>query len=114
MHSHGANYVNSVHWAAVLDSISELKDQYEREEEARMLATSSHVPRDSPGPRLLYEPVHATKDDVLASIPARSVVDRMVAQYFNGQGATPPVLHSGQFLREARYRRILISKLPGG
>lgn len=104
LHSHGvgANYIGSVHWAAVLDSISELRDHYEEEEEARMLATSDHVLRQSPGPRLLYEPVPATKADILASIPARPVVDRMVARYFNAQGVLPGILHSGHFLREVR------------
>ena len=91
MHSHGANYVSSVHWAAVLDSISELKDHYEKEEEARMLATSDYIPLHSPGPRLLYEPVQATKADILASVPARPVVDRMVARYFNAQGVAPGI-----------------------
>ncbi|KAF9768356.1 hypothetical protein IL306_014357 [Fusarium sp. DS 682] len=82
LHSHGvgASYVGSVHWAAVLDSISELRDHYEEEEEARMLATNDHVLLQSPGPRLLYEPVQTTKADLLASIPARPVVDRMVAR----------------------------------
>ena len=88
-HSHGANYVSSVHWAAVLDSISELKDHYGKEEEARMLASSDCVPSYGPGPRLLYEPVQATKADILATIPARPVVDRMVARYFNTQGVAP-------------------------
>ncbi|RAK95572.1 fungal specific transcription factor domain-containing protein [Aspergillus ibericus CBS 121593] len=99
LHSHGANYVGSVHWAAVLDSISELRDHYEEEEEARMLA-GDHVLRPSPGPRLLYEPVQDTKADLLAAIPARPVVDRMVARYFNAQGVVPEILHSGHFLRE--------------
>ncbi|KAF4989255.1 hypothetical protein FDECE_14781, partial [Fusarium decemcellulare] len=82
LHSHGvgASYVGSVHWAAVLESISELRDHYEEEEEARMLATNDHVLLQSPGPRLLYEPVQTTKADLLASIPARPVVDRMVAR----------------------------------
>ncbi|PWY80761.1 fungal-specific transcription factor domain protein [Aspergillus sclerotioniger CBS 115572] len=98
LHSHGANYVGSVHWAAVLDSISELREHYE-EEEARMLV-SGHVLRPSPGPRLLYEPVHDTKADLLAAIPVRPVVDRMVARYFNAQGVIPEILHRGRFLRE--------------
>ncbi|KAJ9131677.1 Fungal specific transcription factor domain protein [Pleurostoma richardsiae] len=99
MHSHPANYVGSVHWAAVLDSISELRDHYEEEEEARILATSDCVPRNSP--RLLYEPVQATKADILALIPARPVVDRIVARYFNAQSTTPlSMLHSVHFLRE--------------
>lgn len=104
LHSHGvgASYVGSVHWAAVLDSISELRDHYEEEEEARMLATSDHVLLQSPGPRLLYEPIQATKAHLLASIPARPVVDRMVARYFNAEGVVPAILHSGHFLREVR------------
>lgn len=94
VHSHGANYVGSVHWAAVLDSISELKNHYEKEEEARMLATTSDYAPNcsysySPGPRLLYGPVLATRADILASIPARPVVDRMIARYFNAQGIAP-------------------------
>ncbi|UKZ84123.1 uncharacterized protein TrAFT101_000046 [Trichoderma asperellum] len=99
-HGIGASYVGSVHWAAVLESISELRDHYEEEEEARMLATSDHVLLQCPGPRLLYEPVQATKAHLLASIPARPVVDRMVARYFNAQGVVPGILHSGHFLRE--------------
>lgn len=111
LHSHGANYVGSVHWAAVLDSISELRDHYEEEEEARMLATSDNaLLLHSRGPRLLYEPVQATKADLLASIPARPVVDRMLARYFNAQGLVPEILHRGHFLREVR--RLLCVFLP--
>ncbi|KAF5578773.1 hypothetical protein FPCIR_11425 [Fusarium pseudocircinatum] len=99
-HGVGASYVGSVHWAAVLDSISELRDHYEQEEEARLLATNDHVLLQSPGPRLLYEPVHITKADLLVSIPPRPVVDRLVARYFNTQGVIPNILHSGNFLQE--------------
>ena len=102
LHSHGTNYVGSFHWAAVLDSISELRDHYEEEEEARLLAANDHVLHESPGPRLLYEPVQTTKADLLAAIPARPAVDRMVARYFNAQGVVPEILHSGHFLREVR------------
>jgi hypothetical protein len=89
LHSNGTNYVSSVHWAAILDSISELNDTYETEREAAMLASAAYVPHRSPGPRLLYEPVQATKDEIIASIPARPVVDRMIARYFNTQGVAP-------------------------
>ncbi|KAF5614182.1 uncharacterized protein FSUBG_62 [Fusarium subglutinans] len=99
-HVVSASYVGSVHWAAVLDSISELKDHYEEEEESRMLDTNDHVLLQSPGPRLLYEPVHTTKADLLASIPPRPVVDRLVARYFITQGVVPSILHSGHFLQE--------------
>ncbi|KAJ4417877.1 hypothetical protein N0V82_005934 [Gnomoniopsis sp. IMI 355080] len=90
VHSLGENYVSSVHWSAVLDSISELKDQYDKEETARVLA-NSESPRHKSGPRLLYEPVHATKSEILATIPARPIVDRLIARYFNAQGVAPVV-----------------------
>ncbi|KAF4436383.1 hypothetical protein FACUT_6477 [Fusarium acutatum] len=96
----GTSYVGSVHWAAVLESITELRDHYEEEEEARVLATNEHVLLQSPGPRLLYELVHTTKADLLTSIPARPIVDRMVARYFNTQGVVPSILHSRHFLQE--------------
>jgi hypothetical protein len=90
MHSHGTKYVSSVHWAAVLESVSELKDQYEkeREEEPWMEAANAYGPMYSPGPRLLYEPVHVTKEDMLALVPARPLVDRMISRYFNLFGMT--------------------------
>jgi len=93
LHSHGANYVGGVHWAAILDSISELNDTYETEREAAVLTSSDYVPHSSPGPRLLYEPVQATKDEIISSIPARAVVDRMVARYFNTQDVAPGTVH---------------------
>lgn len=102
LHAHGANYVGSVHWAAVLDSISELREHYEEEEEARLLATAEPASHFAPGPRLLYEPLQLTKADILSSLPARPVVDRMVARYFNAQGVAPEILHRGHFLREVR------------
>ena len=92
MRLHGVKYVGSLHWAAVLDSISEINDLYEAEGEVRSLATSDYMPHYSPGPRLLYEPVQATKDEILNSIPIRAVVDRMVARYFNNQGVAPGIL----------------------
>lgn len=103
LNSHGTQYVGRVHWAAVLDSISELRHHYEKEEEARMLVANDHVLRGGSGPRLLYEPVQSTKAELLASIPPRPVMDRMVARYFNAQGVAPAVLHSVQFPQEVRY-----------
>lgn len=87
---HGINYISSVHWAAILDSISELNETYETERHAAMLGSiNEDLPSQNPTPRLLYEPVHATKDDIISSIPNRAVVDRMVARYFNIQGVAP-------------------------
>lgn len=91
IHSHGANYVGSAHWAAVLDSVSDLKGRYEMEEEARMMAAAEPSQHDSPGPRLLYEPVQITKAGIIASLPARPIVDRLVSRYFNAMGQAPGI-----------------------
>ncbi|KAJ5992521.1 fungal-specific transcription factor domain protein [Penicillium sp. IBT 35674x] len=100
-HSHGAEYVGSAHWAAVLDSISELKDHYEEEEEARMPVSNDRMPYRSSGPLLLYQPVKVTKVEILASMPARPVVDRLIARYFFLRDTAPlPVLHNKAFLAE--------------
>ncbi|KAF8853621.1 hypothetical protein BDZ45DRAFT_67893 [Acephala macrosclerotiorum] len=95
-----SSYVGSAHWAAVLDSISELKDHFEREEETRRLVkevdeTESH----SNWPQLLYGCPQVTKAEILSSIPTRREVDRLVSRYF-AIDIAPGVLHSGQFLRE--------------
>lgn len=87
-------YFSSVHWAAVLDSASGLKNQQEKEEEEQNRDRSSELVCSEAvlGPRLLYEPVGASREDIIASIPARPVVDRMVARYFNVHGVTPGLL----------------------
>ena len=87
----GANYVGSAHWAAVLDGIAELKDHLDNEESHH----SDYQGADPPcpqvtGPQLLYGcPKPADKDEILSSIPARSVVDRLVSRYFNSFEMSP-------------------------
>lgn len=87
----GASYVNSAHWAAVLDRIVELKDHFEKEEETQVARRVSDPPYpDSTGPQLLYGcPQYATKEEILASVPARPVVDRLVSRYFNSFDMSP-------------------------
>ncbi|KAF4626663.1 hypothetical protein G7Y89_g11495 [Cudoniella acicularis] len=96
-----ANYVGSSHWAAVLDSIAELKEHFEQEEEIRNMATdfnpSNFVP--SSWPQLLYSCQRVTKAEILSSIPPRRAADRLVSRYFTLDIASG-VFHSGQFLRE--------------
>ena len=77
-------YVSSSHWAAILDSIAELKDHFEKEEEIRCTATNFQ-----PGntvhpswPQLLYSHQQVTKADILTSIPTRRIADSLVSRYF--------------------------------
>ena len=97
-----ARYVSSAHWAAVLDGIAELKDHFDNEEAAHPDRTPSDLPSvESTGPQLLYGGVKAaTKEEILASIPARPVVDRLVSRYFNSFEMSP-----GQFIYHTPTRR---------
>lgn len=96
----GASYVNSAHWAAVLDGIAELKGHFEEEEEEEeqdvehMGNQSAHLeatPAPGPsGPQLLYGcPPTVTKEEILASMPPRPVVDQLVSCYFNSFEMSP-------------------------
>lgn len=78
-----ANYVGSSHWASVLDSISELKENVEQQEEIRNMSTdfNPHNPVHSSSPRLLYGCQQATKSEIISSIPPRRAADRLVSRY---------------------------------
>jgi hypothetical protein len=74
------NYVGSSHWAAVLNSISELKGNVE-EEEIRSIETHPQNPVSSSLPGLLYGCQRATKAEILSSMPPRRAADRLVSRY---------------------------------
>lgn len=86
MGSTGTSYVGSAHWSAILDSITELKNDLELTDE-----DEADVPRPyCPGPQLLYGYAgQVSKNVVLGSIPPRQVVDRLVSRYFNALDMAP-------------------------
>lgn len=87
----GASYVNGAHWAAVLDGIAELRDHFENEEETSRQPSNLSFPESlSTGPQLLCGGTKVvTKEEILASIPPRPVVDRLVSRYFNSFEMSP-------------------------
>lgn len=85
-----SSYVNSVHWVAVLDGIAELKDYFETEEKQHTRQVSDPPRSGITGPQLLFGcPQYTTKADILASVPQRSEVDRLVSCYFNSFDMSP-------------------------
>lgn len=81
----GVSYVSSAHWAAVLDSIAELRTHFAQED-----ATNSRLPDpveplvNFPKPRLLYySPLLDSRASILDAIPSRHVADRLISRYFN-------------------------------
>lgn len=80
----GSSYVGSSHWAAVLGGIAELKDLFEEEEPH--VTRNAHNPlfNDATGPQLLCgSPQYASKEEILAAVPERSVADRLLSSFFN-------------------------------
>jgi hypothetical protein len=74
----GSSYVQSAHWEAILTKIKGLKED---------LVTDSKVPL---GSHLFYGPNrHATRDEILAAVPPRPVVDRLMALHFDSHIITP-------------------------
>ncbi|KAH8707654.1 fungal-specific transcription factor domain protein [Phaeosphaeriaceae sp. PMI808] len=96
------NYVGSSHWAAILDSIVELRNHFAQEEGALDQTPDPVLPPTSfPKPQLLYSGLaYETTFSIIKSIPPRPVVDRLVSRYFNVLDIAPGVVHSTYFLRE--------------
>lgn len=88
------SYVGSSHWAAVLDSITELRNHFAQKEDAQHQAIDPVVPQTSfPKPQLFYSGIiYDSPTSLIRSIPSRSVVDRLVSRYFNVLDIAPGML----------------------
>ena len=91
------HYISGDHWAAILDSIADLKEHFDREEQLR-LATSPDESQYHPGDAavtklhpsrhslLLYGGYQqASRAEIFAALPPKSAVDRYISRYFNRQ-----------------------------
>ncbi|KAF6831563.1 fungal specific transcription factor, partial [Colletotrichum musicola] len=91
-------YVGGDHWAAILDSIADLKDHFDREEHFRLVdspdkgsntsgAASDIVEFGAAGPGralLLYGCQPATsREEIVFALPPKEVVDHYVSRYFH-------------------------------
>ncbi|KAJ5398468.1 hypothetical protein N7465_008957 [Penicillium sp. CMV-2018d] len=96
------NYVSSSHWAAVLDSIADLRNHIVQHEEVHpRVLDSVRPPASSPKPQLLYSCArHETSASILKCLPPRPTVDRLISRYFNILDIAPGIVHSGKFLRQ--------------
>lgn len=86
-------YVGGDHWAAILDSIADLEDHFDREENFRLVDSPDQVQNYDGDPigglpvphaLLLYGCKRATsRAEILAALPPKSAVDRYVSRFFN-------------------------------
>ncbi|KAF4996034.1 hypothetical protein FDECE_12602 [Fusarium decemcellulare] len=99
-----SSYVSGAHWVAILDSISELKEQVQSEDEDISKDHEDPLIRaEDHKPSLLFGyQCNLSKEDLIATLPARPIVDRWVSEYFNDLDMMPHIscLHTGNFSRE--------------
>ncbi|KAL1612338.1 hypothetical protein SLS60_000564 [Paraconiothyrium brasiliense] len=92
------HYTDSGHWMSILDSISELKD--ELDQIASEPQPYSHAGDDA-GPELLLGiKTHATRQEILAGLPAKAEADHLLERYYNFVDVAPTIMHRPKFQRE--------------
>lgn len=82
----GSRYVHGAHWAAILDEISQLRGQlgHEDDVDAQIQSDSNTPAQYSVEPPLIYGCAYVpTREEIIASIPPRPEVDRLVSVFFN-------------------------------
>jgi len=95
------NYVESTHWTAILDGISELKDSLnEAVEQETMPKTIANIQETSRSTLLCPEEHTVSKYDILAAIPPKAVVDNLVAKCFTHAEILYVLLHAPTFQKQ--------------
>ncbi|GLA64645.1 hypothetical protein AtubIFM54640_006369 [Aspergillus tubingensis] len=96
-------YVAGEHWAAILDSIADLKAHCDREEQARMAGSIEEM-SVKPSHRhalLLYGCERAaSRAEIIAAFPPKAAVDRYISKYFNYLDLVASAVHGPSFLQE--------------
>ncbi|TAQ91316.1 hypothetical protein B7494_g299 [Chlorociboria aeruginascens] len=93
-------YVGATHWAAILEDIEEVKSYFTEElGEAEDYSPSIALTFDVGSP--------ATRLELLAALPSRLVLDRLVSRYFNSNSPAMNVFHGPTFQKE--YQGFLVS-----
>ncbi|KAF7174473.1 hypothetical protein CNMCM5623_007356 [Aspergillus felis] len=100
------NYVEGSHWTAILDGIAELKDFFDDADVPQTAESStSRLGADwnfqSRRPALIFgDAQHLDRDEILASLPPRPEVDRLLASYFNSKNINSLTIHGPTFQEE--------------
>lgn len=98
------SYVGSAHWASILDSISDLKnelDDNDAEIESNEWQNESNL-SSSNANSLLRSPMRLTKPELLHALPPKHIVDKVLATWFNSSDPFITLIHKIQFENEYR------------
>ncbi|KAI1867981.1 uncharacterized protein JN550_006788 [Neoarthrinium moseri] len=95
------SYVGGTHFMAILEDIDELKNYFEYPEEEEADANGDpYEPAGSPEFLLLSKNVPRNREELLALLPERSVIDRLMMRYFNSNSPSQHILHKPTFSKE--------------
>ncbi|KAI1501100.1 hypothetical protein F5X99DRAFT_212986 [Biscogniauxia marginata] len=95
------NYVGGTHFMAILEDLEDLKNYFEdpREEEEK----PSDSLYDNTGPsELMMFPKGAprSKEEMLALLPEKNVIDRLMNRYFNSNSPAQHIIHIPTFTKQ--------------
>ncbi|PCH01896.1 Transcription factor [Penicillium occitanis (nom. inval.)] len=108
--NNGTTYVDASNWQAILDDLKEVKkyiqDDDQDFDDDGFLGDDSEdeiveVEQDANRPTLLFYGGRVqSKQELLADLPAREVVDRLIAKFLNSDDPTLAIIHFPTFHRE--------------
>jgi hypothetical protein len=96
-----AKYDESTHWTAILDGIDELKEYADNQVEPEPMRRTIANPQRTWKPTLLCPTEHAiSEQEILAAIPPKAVVDRLIAKCFMHAEILHIILHAPTFQKQ--------------
>ncbi|KAI0160229.1 hypothetical protein GGR57DRAFT_411479 [Xylariaceae sp. FL1272] len=93
-------YQDQTHWGSILDAISELKEDVGDTDGSKPPQGITLLPHPSLDAPLLYGCIPATKDEILAALPSREIVDSLVSDYFEVLEVASCALNQVEFLKQ--------------
>jgi hypothetical protein len=96
-----AKYSESTHWTAILDGIGELKDYLDNRVEPEPTKRTIANPQRTSKPTLLCPTEHTIgEQEILATIPPKAVVDRLISTCFIHAEILHIILHAPTFQKQ--------------
>lgn len=76
-------YVSGDHWAAILDSIADIKESLGQESLLDDTFSEVKKPHSTRSPLLYGTLQSSSKEEILSNLPPKATLDRLIALYFN-------------------------------
>ncbi|KAK7967444.1 uncharacterized protein PG986_001721 [Apiospora aurea] len=93
------NYVGGTHFMAILEDLDELKNYFEDSDDGEEIQDPFEI---DGGPELVVFSMNVprTREDLLALLPHKSIIDRLMLRYFNSNSPSQHIIHMPTFSKE--------------